>query len=336
MSATDADNYDEEGSEKYNQVNSDEPKKKKRKKRYKLCNWIRGAFLFCFCGFWSSEDEKKDDDYPSMTLVETINAVELEKTQNYEAEKIVISKKLSKAAGDHNTKFMGLSMMPAEKTQSFEDIPGAVIDEKELVVSRVEGEIRLRRPKTAPVNRKEPEKKEIKYFPPVAFWTPVDIKQSDLYKIDRNLPNLKLHMQTCIETRRNKTRFLKPLKVTPTGRKYGLEDSMRKMRPKTAPTTRTYNTAIPSIAFWTSFDVKRSDVNEINRNLPSLQNYASARPKSRRSKRRRKKKKSFSNDDFKIRADVRQVMDRMMDEICQYDDIRDILESPIDRSMTTT
>ncbi|XP_039266314.2 uncharacterized protein LOC120341821 [Styela clava] len=292
MSGTETGNCDEEEREICDQVDSHEPKKKK--KVYKLCNWIRGAVLFCFCCFRNPKDEKNADS-TSMTLVESIDAVELGRTPNYE--KTAALKKPSKASGDNDNKYPGLPMMPAEKTQSFENIPGAVFDEKELVVSKVEGKIRLRRPKTAPVNRTDP---ATRYFPPVAFWTPVDIKQSDIYKIDRNLPNLKLHIQTCIKSRRNKTRFLKPLELTPTGRKYGTEDNVRKMRPKTAPPTRKGNADFPSLAFWAPFDIKRCDLNNINRNLPSLQDYARARPKSRRNKRKRRKRKLPSDEDCKV------------------------------------
>ncbi|XP_039247572.2 uncharacterized protein LOC120325521 [Styela clava] len=340
------DSYNEEGGEKSNEVNFDEPKKQKKKKVYKLCNWIRGAFLLCFGCFWDSKDEENDstsvhnfdhadeDGRDNVSLASTNSLQFLHGTKRK-------TKKIIK-----DNKYAGLPMMEAERTHSFENIPGAVVDENELVVSKIEGKSRLRRPKTAPANRREP---ATSHFPPVAFWTPVDIKQGQIYHINRQLPDLKLHIQACIEARRIGGRRLKPLKVPHTSRYRNLQGNTRRMRPKTAPSIREQKPYLPPVSFWTPIEIK--DIYKINHDLPNLQECARARPKSRRGKRKRKARKSASVEDQKIKADVKatlanladqvvmleeirndvsNVMDSMLNEITQEEDIRDILESPVD------
>nr|XP_039256063.1 uncharacterized protein LOC120332811 isoform X2 [Styela clava] len=316
MCRTERNSYDEDGGEKGEEVNSEELKKKKKKKEYKLCNWIRGAFLI------------------SLASTNSLQFLHGKK------------RKTKKTIKDN--KYEGLPMMTADRTYSFENLPGAVFDEKELVVSKIQGKARLRRPKTAPANRREP---SIRHFPPVAFWTPVNIKQGEIYQINRKLPDLKLHMQSCIEARKVQGRRLKPLKVPHTSRYKNLGDKARTMRPKTAPSARERKPYLPPVSFWTSFDIQRKDIDKINHDLPNLQECAEARPKSRRSKRKRKARKTTSGEEQNIEdgvkatlanlvdqvvmmeeiiSDVSEVMNSMLDEITQGEDIRDILESPVD------
>ncbi|XP_039255868.2 uncharacterized protein LOC120332640 isoform X1 [Styela clava] len=348
MSRTERNSCDEEGGEKSEEVNSGELKKKKKKKEYKLCNWIRGAFLLCFGCFWGSKDDSDSTSVHNFGDADKTGGDDISLASTNSLQFLHGKKRKTKKTIKDN-KYEGLPMMTADRTYSFENLPGAVFDEKELVVSKIQGKARLRRPKTAPANRREP---SIRHFPPVAFWTPVNIKQGEIYQINRKLPDLKLHMQSCIEARKVQGRRLKPLKVPHTSRYKNLgQDKARTMRPKTAPSARERKPYLPPVSFWTSFDIQRKDIGKINHDLPNLQECAKARPKSRRSKRKRKARKTTSGEEQKIEdgvkatlanlvdqvvmmeeiiSDVSEVMNSMLDEITQDEDIRDILESPVD------
>ncbi|XP_039252981.1 uncharacterized protein LOC120330189 [Styela clava] len=86
-----------------------------------------------------------------------------------------------------------------ERTKSFENLPGMVFDENELVLENLKGKVTYRRPKTAP-----PTREAARYSPAEAFWTPLDDTGIGLRQINQELPSLQQYVEAREKKRRQR------------------------------------------------------------------------------------------------------------------------------------
>nr|XP_039252806.1 uncharacterized protein LOC120330058 [Styela clava] len=104
-----------------------------------------------------------------------------------------------------------------ERTNSFENLPGMVFDENELVLENSKGKVTYRRPKTAPSTRAA-----ARYSPAEAFWTPLDDTGIGLRQIIQELPSLQQYVKAREEKRRRRPITAKP--VQSKNKEFSLED----------------------------------------------------------------------------------------------------------------